>query len=165
MSAIAMILGIILGMFTYRTFRNYLNRSASRQSETITSDIFTIRKPTVKTVMNTFLLIVWVSIFAMYKRGILFEQSMLFDAVSVIIALMIFYQIYTCINTRIEVYNNTVTDKRGNRYFFTDLDGYRKIGTSIVVYFQQRPVIKVDHDDIGRDRFVEILSEYGLPEI
>lgn len=162
MSALALIIGIILGMTSFRVFKNYMNSSAKRQSEEITGDIFTIRKPFAKTAVNTVLLIVWISIFALYKNGLLFSQSAAFDILSVIIALMIFYQVYTCINSKVEVYNNTVTDKRGNRYFFTDFSFYRIIGTSVVVYFDNNPVIRVDRDDIGYERFLEMLEEYSI---
>lgn len=164
MSALALILGIVLGMFTYRVFRNRMLRSAASQSESITGDIFTIKKPFIKTAANTVLLVVWIAIFAVYKNGLLFEQSRSFDILSVIVALMIFYQIYTCINNKTEVYTNTVTDKRGNRYYFSDFSGYRRIGSSVVVYFENRPVIKVDRDDIGFERFIEILDEYNVPK-
>ena len=162
MSALALILGIILGMAAYRTFKNRMNASAKKQSEEISSDIFTIRKPFAKTAVNTFLLMVWVAIFAVYKNGFLFEPSRAFDILVLVVTLMILYQIFACINNRTEVYNNTVTDRRGNRYYFTDFSEYRIIGTTVVVYFEGRPVIKVEKDDVGYDRFREMLDEYNI---
>ena len=79
MSIIATIIGIILGVFCFSMWTKYMSKTVKKKSLKIDENNFVMKKPQSKVVFHTGILIFTVAAFALYKQGLIFQDSLMWD--------------------------------------------------------------------------------------
>ena len=162
MSIIATIIGIILGVICFSMWTKYMSKTVKRKSLKIDENNFVMKKPQSKVVFHTGILIFTVAAFALYKQGLIFQDSLMWDILFIVVILMNLFNVQKAINRKITVENNKITDTKGNVYSFSEFTSCRVINMATILFIDNNPVLKIENDDIGYDIFLQKLKEYNI---
>lgn len=162
MSIIATIIGIILGVFCFSIWTKYMKRTTNKKTEKINENYFIMKKPVSKVVFNTIILILIVAAFALYKQGLIFHDTIIWDILFIIVILMNLFTIQKAINRKIIVEDERITDSKGNIFYFHQFTSCRIINMATILFIDNNPVLKIENDDIGYNVFLKKLKQYNI---
>ena len=162
MSIIATIIGIILGVFCFSIWTKYMRRTTNKKAEKINENYFIMKKPISKVVFNTIILILIVAAFALYKQGLIFHDTIIWDILFIIVILMNLFTIQKAINRKIIVEDERITDSKGNIFYFHQFTSCRIINMATILFIDNNPVLKIENDDIGYNVFLKKLKQYNI---
>lgn len=162
MSIIATIIGIILGVFCFSIWTKYMKRTTNKKTEKINENYFIMKKPVSKVVFNTIILILIVAAFALYKQGLIFHDTIIWDILFIIVILMNLFTIQKSINRKIIVEDERITDSKGNIFYFHQFTSCRIINMATILFIDNNPVLKIENDDIGYNVFLKKLKQYNI---
>lgn len=162
MSIIATIIGIILGVFCFSIWTKYMRRTTNKKTEKINENYFIMKKPVSKVVFNTIILILIVAAFALYKQGLIFHDTIIWDILFIIVILMNLFTIQKSINRKIIVEDERITDSKGNIFYFHQFTSCRIINMATILFIDNDPVLKIENDDIGYNVFLKKLKQYNI---
>lgn len=162
MSIIATIIGIILGVFCFSIWTKYMKRTTNKKTEKINENYFIMKKPISKVVFNTIILILIVAAFALYKQGLIFHDTIIWDILFIIVILMNLFTIQKSINRKIIVEDERITDSKGNIFYFHQFTSCRIINMATILFIDNNPVLKIENDDIGYNVFLKKLKQYNI---
>lgn len=162
MSIIATIIGIILGVFCFSIWTKYMKRTTNKKTEKINENYFIMKKPISKVVFNTIILILIVAAFALYKQGLIFHDTIIWDILFIIVILMNLFTIQKAINRKIIVEDERITDSKGNIFYFHQFTSCRIINMATILFIDNNPVLKIENDDIGYNVFLKKLKQYNI---
>lgn len=162
MSIIATIIGIILGVFCFSIWTKYMRRTTNKKTEKINENYFIMKKPVSKVVFNTIILILIVAAFALYKQGLIFHDTIIWDILFIIVILMNLFTIQKSINRKIIVEDEKITDSKGNIFYFHQFTSCRIINMATILFIDNNPVLKIENDDIGYNVFLKKLKQYNI---
>lgn len=162
MSIIATIIGIILGVFCFSIWTKYMRKTTNKKTEKINENYFIMKKPVSKVVFNTIILILIVAAFALYKQGLIFHDTIIWDILFIIVILMNLFTIQKSINRKIIVEDERITDSKGNIFYFHQFTSCRIINMATILFIDNNPVLKIENDDIGYNVFLKKLKQYNI---
>ena len=121
-----------------------------------------MKKPVSKVVFNTIILILIVAAFALYKQGLIFHDTIIWDILFIIVILMNLFTIQKAINRKIIVEDERITDSKGNIFYFHQFTSCRIINMATILFIDNNPVLKIENDDIGYNVFLKKLKQYNI---
>ncbi len=163
MSIIATIIGIFLGMFCFSLWTKYMNKTVNKKTETINNkDYFIMKKPKSKVVFHTAILILIAAGFALYKQGLIFHDSIIWDVLFIFVIIMNLFSVQKAINRKVIIEDERITDAKGNTFYFYQFTSCRIINMATILFIDNNPALKIENDDIGYNIFLEKLKNYNI---
>lgn len=153
---VGMFLGLALGIGAYIVWMKYMKKSIEKQNINLNKDDFVIKRTKVGVIFYTLILVLCVIVFVVRERTLWYT---LFTIFMVVVSV---YKIQFDINRKIIVKDNFVTTEKGEVYNFSEFDFCRTNGKLLYVFKNNRPIIKLNNEDVGFNVFVEKLKNANV---
>lgn len=139
-----------------------MKKAAQVKGRKLDINNFVMQKPKSKTILHTFILILEVAGFALLKGGIIFNDTIIWNVLFIIVTILSLLNIQKSIHRKIIVKNNFLTDANGNTYSFSDFTGVKVLNKVSIIFVNNIPTIRIENDDIGYDLLLEKLKNNNI---